>query len=176
MNIDTLVVGPLEANCYILSLNDKCLIIDPGDSENIIIEHIRHENLTPVGILITHNHNDHNGACDILKEMYDIKSYDYDTLFEQKHFLDPFKFQVVYTPGHTKDSISFYFYEYDCIFTGDFLFKGTIGRVDFPDSSNVDMIESLNKIKKMDEDLIIYPGHGPSTTLIDELKSNQYLV
>ncbi|MDD5979884.1 MAG: MBL fold metallo-hydrolase [bacterium] len=175
MNIDTLVVGTLQSNCYILSVEDKCLIIDPGAEENKIIKHIEKEQLTPVGILITHNHNDHIGACNILREMYDIKSYDYDNLFEQKHFLNPFKFQVIYTPGHTSDSISFYFYEYNCIFTGDFLFKGTIGRVDFPNSSNVDMISSLSKIKTMDEDLIIYPGHGDKTTLKQELKSNQYL-
>jgi len=176
MNIDTIVVGPLKSNCYILSIDKKCLIIDPGADENKIINHIKDENLTPVGILITHNHNDHTGAVSILKEMYDIKSYDYNTLFEQKHFLSPFKFQVVYTPGHTSDSISFLFYEYDCIFTGDFIFKDTIGRIDFPDSSNVDMISSLNKIKNMDEDLIIYPGHGEKTSLKDELKSNQYLI
>lgn len=175
MTVDTIVVGALETNCYILSMEDKCLIIDPGASENKIISHIEKEHLTPVGILITHNHNDHTGCIKTLQEMYGIKSYDYNTLFEQKHFLNPFKFQVIYTPGHSSDSISLYFYEYACLFTGDFLFKENIGRCDLEDSSYEEMLNSLNKIKNMPNDLLIYPGHGESTCLKDELKNNQYL-
>ena len=95
MNIDTLVLGSLKANCYILSIGCKCLIIDPGEEENKIINHIRKEGFTPVGILVTHNHSDHNKSVSILCEMYDIKCYDYNTLFEQTHFLEPFKFKDV---------------------------------------------------------------------------------
>ena len=176
MNIDTLVLGSLKANCYILSISCKCLIIDPGEEENKIINHIRKEGFTPVGILVTHNHSDHNKSVSILCEMYDIKCYDYNTLFEQTHFLEPFKFKVIYTKGHSEDSISFYFYEYGCIFTGDFLFKENIGRVDLKGGNINDMLLSIEKIKKMDEDLIIYPGHGDKTTLKHELKYNKYLM
>ena len=122
MNIDTLVLGSLKANCYILSIGCKCLIIDPGEEENKIINHIRKEGVTPVGILVTHNHSDHNKSVSILCEMYDIKCYDYNTLFEQTHFLEPFKFKVIYTKGHSEDSISFYFYEYGFLLKVDINF------------------------------------------------------
>lgn len=175
MNIDILPVGALQANCYIISKDGKCLIIDPGADENFIISRIVEENLKPLAILLTHNHNDHNGAVDVLKAMYNIKAYDYNTLFEQKHFLDPFKFQVIYTPGHTKDSITIYFYEYGCMFTGDFLFKKTIGRTDLLGGSHKEMIESLNMIKEYNDDIKIYPGHGETSTLGYEKKHNEYL-
>ncbi len=174
MNVDTMVVGALEANCYILSIKDKCLIIDPGAEENRIISYIKEENLIPVGIIVTHSHQDHIGSVKILQEMYDIKCYNYNTLFEQKHFLNPFKFQVIYTTGHTNDSITLYFYDYNCMFTGDFLFKDDIGRTDLETGSYEDMLRSINKIKEYPDEVKIYPGHGESTTLGNEKKNNPY--
>ncbi len=174
MNIDILTVGKLETNCYLISKNDKCLIIDPGDDENFIVSRILENNLTPVGIIITHNHSDHIGALKSLKEMYNIEAYDFNSLFEQKHFLDPFKFKVIYTPGHSEDSITIYFYEYGCMFTGDFIFKDDIGRTDLDGGSPKDMILSLKKIIEYDDDIKIYPGHGEPTTLGYEKKHNNY--
>lgn len=174
MNIDTLVVGALQANCYLVSKDNKCIIIDPGADENFIISKIKELELEPVGIILTHDHNDHIGCCDILKEMYNVEVYDYNTLFEQKHFLDPFKFKVIYTKGHTDSSITIYFYEYGVMFTGDFLFKEDIGRTDLPTGSYKDMLESIRKINEYDGDTKIYPGHGESTTLDDERKNNKY--
>lgn len=175
MNIDILTVGALQTNCYIVSKDNKCLIIDPGAEENFIVSKILEDNFTPVGIIITHNHNDHTGAADALKKMYGIEIYDYESLFEQKHFLDPFKFQVIYTKGHTNDSITIYFYEYGCMFTGDFLFKEDIGRTDLDGGSPKDMLESIKKIKQYEDDIKIYPGHGESTTIEHEKKHNEYL-
>lgn len=174
MNINTIVVGPLETNCYIITIANKALIIDPGDEENKIIAFIKKENLMPVGIIITHNHNDHTGAVSTLKEMYEINAYDYNTLFEQKHFLDPFKFQVIYTPGHHDTCITLYFYEYECMFTGDFLFKEDIGRTDLENGSYEKMLNSINKIKQYDDAIKVYPGHGESTTLGYEKQHNSY--
>lgn len=175
MNIDILTVGALQTNCYLISKDNKCLIIDPGAEENFIVSKILEEKLIPVGIIVTHNHEDHNSAVSHLEEMYGIKAYDFNSLFEQKHFLEPFSFQVIYTPGHTPDSITIYFYDYGCMFTGDFLFKKDIGRTDLLGGSAKDMLESLNKIKKFDEDIKIYPGHGNTTILGYEKKYNEYL-
>lgn len=174
MNLETIVIGQLETNCYILSKDGKCLIIDPGDNVNFIISKIDELEVKPVGIIITHNHEDHIGAVKDLIEVYEINSYDYNTLFEQKHFLDPFKFQVIYTPGHSEDSITIYFYDYGIMFTGDFLFKNTVGRTDLSGGSFKDMLNSIVKIKEYNDDIKIYPGHGLSTTLGYEKEHNKY--
>ena len=73
------------------------------------------------------------------------------------------------------DSITYYFYEDKVMFTGDFLFKGTIGRYDFPESNVEEMIKSIKKIKQYNSNITIYPGHGEKTTLENELKNNPYL-
>lgn len=175
MNIEILKVGELETNCYLIHKDGKCLIIDPGADENFIVSRIRKQNLEVKAILITHNHEDHNGCAKKLSSMYAVDIYDYNNLFEQEHFIDPFNFYVIYTKGHTDDSISYFFYDYNVMFTGDFLFKESIGRTDFINSSYEDMLESLNKIKLYADDIKIYPGHGDETTFRHEKKYNEYL-
>lgn len=174
MELETICLGELETNCYIVSLDKKCLIVDPATDANFLINKIEELGVVPVGILITHNHFDHIGAVKELIEFFSINAYDYNTLFEQKHFLDPFKFQAIYTPGHTKDSVTYYFYEYGIMFTGDFLFKETIGRTDLETGSFSDMLKSIEKIKTFDENTKVYPGHGESTTLKNEFFENPY--
>lgn len=76
-------------------------------------------------------------------------------------------------PGHTNDSLSYYFYKENIMFTGDFIFAGSIGRTDLGGNSN-DMKNSINKIKKYSDNIKIYPGHGDTTSLIDEKVNNVY--
>ena len=174
MNLTKLVVGPLKTNCYILSMNKKCLIIDPGDEENVIIKKIEKMKLTVVGILLTHNHFDHAMYADSLASLYKVNVYDYKNLFPEEKQIGPFKFLVIYTPGHSKSSLTFYFKEYGVMFVGDFVFREGIGRVDLPSGNYQEMIASLEKIKKYDDDIILYPGHGESTTIGHEKKYNSY--
>ena len=148
MKILTLVVGPLETNCYIVYEKDKCLIIDPGDEENSIIKKIEKMKLKPLAILLTHNHFDHTMYAESLSSFFKVPIWDYKNLEEESKTIGPFKFDVLYTPGHSNSSITFYFKEYDLMFVGDFVFKGTIGRVDLPGGNYQDMLASLKKIKK----------------------------
>ncbi len=164
MKIDKIKVGFLRTNCYILSINNKCLVIDPGDEYNKIKEIIGDKEV--VGVIITHHHFDHVGA---LKYFNKDLILDRNNLEEKEYNIDNFKFEVIYTPGHKDDLITIYFKKEKIMFTGDFIFKGTIGRTDLPDSSPEDMVHSLNKMKKYDKDIKIYPGHGHSTYLIDEI-------
>lgn len=175
MEMVKLVVGPLKTNCYILYEDDKCLIIDPGDEENNIIKQIEKQKLTPLGILLTHNHFDHATYADSLSSLYKVPIFDYKNLFEEEKQLGPFKFETIYTKGHSNTSITFYFKDYDIMFVGDFIFYENIGRVDLPGGSYQEMIESLNKIKKYKDEIILYPGHGKETTLGHEKKYNNYL-
>ena len=86
-----------------------------------------------------------------------------------------FKFQVILTPGHSKDSISFYFPEENKMFVGDFIFQESIGRCDLPGGSEIEMKNSLERLKKYSKEITLYPGHGEVTTLDYELTHNPYL-
>ena len=160
--IKRLVVGPLQENCYIVSCGHTCVIIDPGDEAIRISENITK---VVVGILVTHHHFDHVGALDKMKEKYNItKENDFANI--------GWNIEVIETPGHTKDSLTFYFPLYNVMFTGDFIFKNAIGRCDLKGGNITDMRNSLIKMKKYDRDILVYPGHGDNTFLGVELDNN----
>lgn len=160
MKIDRVIVGPLQTNCYIISIDNKCLVIDPGDEYDKIKEVIKDKEV--LRVIVTHYHFDHVGA---LNEFDKSLVLDKNNLEEKEYKIDNFNFNIIYTPGHKEDSITIYFMVENIMFTGDFIFKGTIGRTDLDGGNMFDMISSLNKIKGYDKDIIVYPGHGDSTTL-----------
>lgn len=174
MKMLNLVVGKLQTNCYILYEDDKCLIVDPGDEENNIIKRIDKLKVMPIGILLTHNHFDHTMCAESLSALYKAPIYDYKNLFEGTKKIGPFSFEVIYTPGHSNSCLTYYFKDYDMMLVGDFLFKNNIGRVDLPGGNYQDMISSIEKIKKYDDMITLYPGHGDKTTLGYEKKHNHY--
>ena len=173
MKIERVVTGYLQENCYILTKDDNCLVIDPGDDYHLIKEKI--DNKKVLAVLLTHNHFDHIGAVDDVKKEYNAEVYSYSNLKEGNNNINDFSFETIYTPGHTSDSICFYFYKEKLMFTGDFLFKESIGRWDLETGNYSDMKNSINKIKKYSDDIIIYPGHGEESTLFYEKNNNQYL-
>ena len=172
MNIESIKVGYLKCNCYILNIDNNVLIIDPGDESNKIIKAI--DNRKVVGIIITHHHFDHIGAVDSLIDKYHVKVYDKNNLSEGINKIAKFIFEVIYTPGHKEDLITIYFKEDKVMFCGDFIFKDSIGRCDLPGGNISDMMKSIDKIKKYDKDIIIYPGHGNITSLGYEINNNPY--
>ena len=167
MKIDRVITGYLEENCYILTIDSKCLVIDPGDDYPLIEKKIGGNKV--LAILLTHDHFDHIGAVDEIKEKYKAPIYSYSNLKEGNFNIKDFNFEVIYTPGHKEDSITIYLKKENIMFTGDFIFKGTIGRMDLPGGSYKDMQESLNKISKYDRNIKIYPGHGEETILKNEI-------
>lgn len=171
MKIKKIVTGSLEENCYILINDNDCLVIDPGDDFYKIKEEIKDLNL--LAILVTHHHFDHVGALSELLNYKNVQIYDYN-LEEKEHKINKFKFDIIKTPGHTNDSITFYFKEENVMFTGDFVFKGTIGRTDFPTGDMDTMLDSIEKIKKYDKNIILYPGHGDDTTIDYEINNNYF--
>ena len=172
MDLKIIKVGPLEENCYIIS-NGKTIVIDPGDEVNKIISYLKDNNLDLDSILITHHHFDHVGALEDLLNYKKVKVYDISNLEEKNYNISDFNIEVIYTKGHTDDSISYYFKDYNKMFVGDFIFEGSIGRTDLG-GNDIDMINSLKKISKYDKDITIYPGHGNSTTLKNEFENNYY--
>lgn len=165
MEIERITVGYLQANCYILKKGKNAILIDPGDDGEILLE--KTKDLKLEALLITHHHFDHVGAVKCFKN---IEIIDYKNKKNTKNF----KFEIIDTKGHTEDSVSFYFKEENTIFTGDFLFKGTIGRTDLDSGNMSEMKKSIEKIKKYQKQTIIYPGHGEKTTLEEEIKINPY--
>lgn len=174
MQIKKIVNGYLEGNCYIAHDDKKCLLIDPGSDEEVIDKYILKKELKVVGILITHYHFDHVGALDYFREKYKCKVIDHNDV-EKLISLSGFTFRVIPTFGHSGDSVSYHFENDNIMFTGDFLFKESIGRYDFEDSDGVEMQKSIKLIKHFPEDTKIYPGHGDNTTLKKELENNIYL-
>lgn len=163
MEINKLVVGKLFTNCYIVTKNNQTIIIDPGDEAAKIIKACQNKNV--IGILITHNHFDHIGALKEIEKHFNLK---------RNNKIMTFNFEVIKTPGHTKDSVTYYFKEDKVMFTGDFIFKNSIGRMDLPSGSINDMQKSLAKISKYPKDIAIYPGHGEITTLEKEKVNFKY--
>lgn len=174
MDIEIIKVGKLKCNCYLLIKDNKVLVIDPGDEGDRIIDKIGNREV--VGIIITHYHYDHIGAISEIVNKYNVLVYDRNNMDEGENTIDIFKFFVIYTPGHKEDLISIYFDKDKMMFTGDFLFKDCIGRCDLVGSSVLDMKRSIEKIKKYDKDIVVYPGHGVKTSLGYEMDNNIYFL
>ncbi|MDI9517774.1 MAG: MBL fold metallo-hydrolase [Erysipelotrichaceae bacterium] len=190
------VVGLYGTNCYLLKENKEVIIIDPGKEANKIISNISKDEKV-VGIILTHGHFDHIDAvddlvdyykCDVYmnfkdKEMLNHKlnsAYGYfgkvksevKPLKENDFVLGSFKLEIISTPGHSDGSILIKYKNH--LFTGDTLFKNSIGRTDLITGNNKKMYQSINLIKTLDPNLKVYPGHGEITTLKEELRYNPF--
>lgn len=163
MDIKVLVVGALQENCYVCSIGNNAFIVDPGDEADRIIDACMGKNV--VEIIVTHHHFDHVGALDEIKKYFKLEENVKSGIFD---------YEVIETPGHTSDSRSIYFENEKVMFTGDFLFYRSIGRTDLDTGSDIDMIKSLKKISKYPDDIVIYPGHGPKSTLGREKNNFKY--
>lgn len=191
-----LPLGLYKTNCYIVKKDGKAIIIDPGYRYEKIIDAL--DQSIPVGILLTHGHADHIGAVDDLVRVYNIPVYmhvndeillrtkrrmpsvykegfssPYIPIKEGELVLDIFRFNIFETPGHSAGSIM-YQYE-DCLFTGDTLFKGTIGKYTTFNGNKEHLKSSLQRIITWDRDLLVYPGHSEITTLGHEIDTNEIL-
>ena len=202
MRLLKLELGIFKVNCYILSLDNVNVIIDPGAEFMVIKKNLEKSNIKPDFILNTHGHYDHIGAVNDIISYYDIPFYIHE--LEEQIITDPLKncssffgenelslktynlvkeedynhflsmgIKIINVPGHTPGSIMLKVE--DTLFTGDLLFKGSAGRTDLPGGSIIQIKKSLAKLKNMDYRLKIYPGHGQESTLEYELRTNYYL-
>lgn len=169
MQIEKIVVGNLETNCYTLTKDNKTIIIDPGDEANRIIKNI---NTKVIGIIITHYHFDHIGALEQLKDKYQVPIIDY----QNQQILEPFHYHIIATKGHSNTLITIYFPKEQIMFCGDFIFKGTIGRTDLPTGNMEEMKKSLKTIITYNKEIKLYPGHGEETTIKNEYDNINYIL
>ena len=173
MNIKRFVVGPLENNVYIISNNGEAIIVDPTAPDPRIEEYLKSNNLKLVAIFVTHYHFDHIGGLEYFKDKYEVPVYDYEKIGKEK--IAGLKLEIIPTMGHTKDSVSFYFKETSDMFVGDFVFAGSIGRMDLEGGDEEEMEYSLKQLKTYPKETKLYPGHAETTTLESELLNNPYL-
>ncbi len=194
MLIKALPVGQLETNCYVVT-NEKtleCVVIDPGDESNTILDYLEENHLCCRGILITHGHFDHVGAVEAVREetgapVYmnrlddarvnpgsrfslpeDGVSYQDGDIVE----LAGLHFDVIGTPGHTPGGVTLRCE--NALFTGDTLFRGSCGRTDLLGGDMEEELRSLKKICELEGDYDVYPGHMDSSTLARERMFNYY--
>ncbi len=172
MNIRIVQNGLLFENCYIVEKDNKVLIIDPGSEFDKIDSFI--DGREVLGILITHRHPDHIGALEECINSYKCPVYEKLNLLEDTYNIGPFSFNVIFNPGHTPDSVTFYFYKEHTMFVGDFIFEGNIGRCDLEGGDMKEMMKSIQKIKSYPDDTTIYSGHGEFTKLGHEKRKNYY--
>jgi len=183
-----LVVGPYQANCYILGFKEtkEGLVIDPGDEVFHIVKEISRNELKIRCILITHGHIDHIGGAGELKRITKAPLFIHplDTpglnfrpdghLYEGQEIpLGKYTISVIHTPGHSPGGVCFH--ASGAIFTGDTLFAGSVGRTDFAGGDHQQLVKGvIKKIFPLGDDLRVYPGHGPATTIGRERLTNPF--
>jgi hydroxyacylglutathione hydrolase len=202
MYLDVFADNPFATNCWLLALEDReeAVVVDPGFSPDRVHALLRAAGKRPVAVLATHGHYDHVGsAADFCGD--DIPCYIHEedrlALFDPdawgsafpvpanpprdvRTFTDGdvlelagFSLVVMHTPGHTPGSACFQ--AEDLFFSGDLVFRGAIGRYDFPHSSAQDMFASLRRFLSLPDELDVYPGHGDTTTVGLERAANPFL-
>lgn len=172
VRVTSICLGYLRENCYLLEKNQQYLLVDPGEEIDKILRFINGKDIK--GILVTHHHFDHVNSLEELVRIKNIPVFSYDSLDEGVKNIGVFQVEVIFTPGHTEDSVCYYFRDDKVMITGDFLFKGTVGRCDLEGGDYQEMINSIKKIKEYDDDITIYPGHGESSLLGYEKRYNPY--
>ncbi len=202
MEIRSLIVGSLDVNCYILASEGEAAVIDPGGDAESIIEEAQNCGAEIKKIILTHGHYDHIGGVKELSEKTKAKVYihkdDEEMLSDSEknlNFLSEEKIdfcsadvllqggeeikvgdstlKIYHTPGHSKGGISIACE--NVLFSGDLLFKGSIGRFDFG-NVRVELNSLAFLVKNFPEETIVYPGHGEFTTIGEEIKYNPYII
>jgi len=202
MILKKLIVGPLGTNCYIFGIENEVVIIDPGAEGDTIIREIEALNLTPLYILLTHGHFDHTMQVGKIKRyfkiplLYNQKEFDFgiyikkaDNWLKQGDLINinNIKLQVLETPGHSPGSLCFYSKDVKeinsnkidgIIFTGDLIFRRSIGRTDIPGGNSDLLFESIkNKIMynpDLSDNFLIFPGHMGDTSIREEREFNNF--
>jgi hydroxyacylglutathione hydrolase len=206
MEVDFLVLGLYETNCYVLRKDpevSQCLIIDTGLDPNGMLEYLTAKKYELAAVVLTHGHADHIGGVEGIKNRYPrtvvyvhrddesmltdaqrnlsfitgstVNCPGADVLLKDGDIIDEaqIKLTVLHTPGHSPGGICLYSQEEQVLFGGDTLFADSIGRTDFPDGDMPQLVRSIReKLFVLPEETVVYPGHGPQTTIGREKRFN----
>ena len=194
--------GVLRTNGYVLSAGRDCVVVDPPQEAAAIFSLLGEEGLQVRALLCTHLHFDHVTGCrewqdltglPVLAGLEDLEQCDMgfadaakfgappvrpfavDVLEPGRHGFGCLLCDAIHVPGHSPGHLCYHFPRQSALFSGDTLFMGSIGRTDFPGGSMFQIIQSLRMVTQLPDDVKVYPGHGPQTTIGYELASNPYL-
>jgi glyoxylase-like metal-dependent hydrolase (beta-lactamase superfamily II) len=205
MILETVIVGALESNCYVIAAREggSAIIIDPGAEEHKIRKVLDRYKLKPAMVINTHGHYDHIGADDkfgvcvyihkldaaMLKDpmlnlsglfslAYGVKSE--IRFLEEGQMIgqDGIELKVLHIPGHTRGGVALVLTKpgEHVVFTGDTLFCQGIGRSDLEGGDGGLLVKCIKeKLLTLPSDTVVYPGHGPRTTIEEEQRENPYL-
>ena len=205
MIIESLTVGPIQANCYILGCEDtlEAAVIDPGGEADRILLAIARKEMTLQYIINTHGHFDHVGANKEIKKVTGARILIHridapmlarladsaaswglsaenspapDRMLEDGDTINvgTIALKVLHTPGHTQGGISLY--TDNCVFVGDTLFAGSVGRTDFPGGDAGTLRKSIHaKLFTLEDTVTVYPGHMGPTTIGEERRNNPFV-
>jgi glyoxylase-like metal-dependent hydrolase (beta-lactamase superfamily II) len=203
LTIKRVFSGSADSNTYLVGDGERAVLIDAGADKNDIFGMVEESGMMPEIVILTHYHIDHIESLDDVREKYGIpaaihridapivtdvtrngalffgsaaKIKPADILLEDGQTLTygGINYKIIHTPGHTSGGICIL--TDDALFTGDTLFRGSVGRTDLGDGNYDDLIASIKeKILPLGDDLKIYPGHGPHTTVGLEKRVNPFL-
>lgn len=204
MRIQSFTVGAFQENSYLVLDESaaRCVLVDPGDEGAMLVRAVRESGAELEAIWLTHGHVDHVGAVAAVKRSWDVPVYLhpadrplYDRAPAQAAFygltVDPppppereladgdrlrvgsLDFEVMHTPGHAPGLVVIH--GHGVALVGDLVFAGSIGRTDLPLSSPAAMAHSLDRLLGLADETVLYPGHGPLTTLARERAANPFL-
>ena len=205
MNVAMFPVGAFQTNCVIAwGASCKAVLFDPGDDAHTIAAFLDAHGLDVAAYVLTHGHVDHVSALAALHgerpAPLAIHAADRDWAFTPENAMPPFyaapaapdaierklfdggewtdgdlAYRVIETPGHTPGSVCLHFPADDVLVAGDTLFAGSVGRTDLPRGDSRTLSLSLLKLADLPETTAVYPGHGPQTSIADELRTNYFL-
>lgn len=197
MVIKKFTLGEYQSNCYIISHNSLATVIDPGYPSDKVVSYLTEKNLDLQFIFLTHGHFDHIGGVNYLKKHFHnakVLIHMNDTIWLEKNkynltgekvifdqiisvehdlMLDDLILKIIFTPGHSLGGMSLLVDNH--LFVGDTLFKMSIGRTDLLDGDFNTLVTSIKKLYQLPDKIIVYPGHGETTTIGFEKKYNYYV-
>jgi len=202
--VDRFELGPIQTNCYVVRAGvdaSEAVVIDPGADAAALRLELARLGASCAGILVTHGHFDHTGGVADLAEgtgvqvympagdsfmlerfrdfapmQIDGRPYTPDVQLEGDESVEVagIEFETIPIPGHTQGHVAFH--ADGCLFSGDLLFAGGVGRVDLPGGDWQTLLESVQRLAdRFPPETVVYPGHGPKTTLGYELERNPFL-
>jgi len=202
MKLDHIISGPIENNIYLIidESTNESVLIDAGEVPQDVISFVKDSGTTLKEVWITHGHHDHAANAQILKDEFNCKIVIHKNDAERLEGTNqnrPFPqskadiqlegtetlqigsipFKVIHVPGHTQGTCSFYNEKEKVLFTGDILFKNAVGRWDLYGGDREQLLTGIaSKLFSLPGDTKVYPGHGPFTTIAEELENQPFIM